>query len=153
MHVRLSPTRGQIWGFPLMGVTQLQLGGMGSIHGAGTVERAALKTQAVVRDHQAQHVRSARLACTSHAKMPPDPKTPNTQKHKENQDIHKGVSRWRRPTPLWTEAASLIFLKFLCILGLGVEFAYKRSAYNFWVTCPGIICRFLYAPKASVPRV
>ena len=57
-----------------------------------------------------------------------DPKTQNTQKHKENQDIHKGVGRRRRPTPLWRrpEAASLIFLVFRCFGGFGAESTYQK---------------------------
>ena len=51
----------------------------------------------------------------------------------ENQDIRKGVGRRRQPNPLWRrpEAASLILLQFLCVLGLGVEFTFKEQYLIF----------------------
>ena len=80
-----------------------------------------------------------------------DPKTQNTQKHKENQDIHKGVGRRRRPTPLWRrpKAASLIFLVFLCILGFGVESTYKKLHIISGKHAQELYVDFYMPPKAS----
>ena len=78
-------------------------------------------------------------------------KTQNTQKHKENQDIHKGVGRRRRPTPLWRrpKAASLIFLVFLCILGFGVESTYKKLHIISGKHAQELYVDFYMPPKAS----
>ena len=80
-----------------------------------------------------------------------DPKTQNTQKHKENQDIHKGVGRRRRPTPLWRrpKAASLIFLVFLCILGFGVESTYNKLHIISEKHAQELYVDFYMPPKAS----
>ena len=69
---------------------------------------------------------------------PPNSKHTETN---ENQDIHNGVGR--------RTFVALIFLVFLCISGLGVDFAYQNQHIFFGKHAQELHADFYMPPKAS----
>ena len=80
-----------------------------------------------------------------------DPKTQNTQKHKENQGggLRPPPQRGGPPPAAHPFVDILILLVFLCILGFGVESTYKKMHIISGKHAQELYVDFYMPPQAS----